>query len=146
MALFSKTEKIRFEHIDYAGIVFYPRYLQMLNGLVEDWFEEALDSPFASMHQTHGIPTVSLEVQFQRPARLGDVITKELWVNELGGSSIKCGFAFRSAEGELRLQGKVTLVYVKLENESGGIKSEAIPAAMREKISLYLTKKHEHGI
>jgi acyl-CoA thioesterase FadM len=43
MSYFIKQEKIRFQHIDYAGIVFYPRFLEMLNGLVEDWFEEALD-------------------------------------------------------------------------------------------------------
>ena len=39
---FIKTEKIRFKHVDYAGIVFYPRFLEMLNDLVEDWFEEVI--------------------------------------------------------------------------------------------------------
>jgi hypothetical protein len=40
MSQFTKQEKVRFQHVDYAGIVFYPRFLEMLNCLVEDWFEE----------------------------------------------------------------------------------------------------------
>jgi acyl-CoA thioesterase FadM len=63
---FTKTQKIRFKHVDFAGIVFYPRFLEMLNDLVEDWFEEALDRPFSKIHQTNGIPTVDLKVQFKK--------------------------------------------------------------------------------
>ena len=62
---FITTEKVRFQHVDYAGIVFYPRFLEMLNCLVEDWFAEALDRPFHQMHQTNGIPTVDLKIQFK---------------------------------------------------------------------------------
>ena len=47
---FTKQEKVRFKHVDYAGIVFYPRFLEMLNDLVEDWFEEAFDRPFSKIH------------------------------------------------------------------------------------------------
>ena len=39
---FTTTRKVRFEHCDPAGIVFYPRYFEMINGTVEDWFEEDL--------------------------------------------------------------------------------------------------------
>ena len=35
---FIKKEKVRFQHVDYAGIVFYPRFLEMLNCLVEDYY------------------------------------------------------------------------------------------------------------
>jgi 4-hydroxybenzoyl-CoA thioesterase len=58
---FVKQEKIRFQHVDYAGIVFYPRFLEMLNCLVEDWFEEALGRPFSQMHETNGIRAVDLK-------------------------------------------------------------------------------------
>ena len=91
---FIKTEKIRFKHVDYAGIVFYPRFLEMLNDLVEDWFEEALDRPFHEMHETNGIPTVDLKVQFKNAARLGQVLQKKLWVKNLGFASVLCGFEF----------------------------------------------------
>ena len=95
---FIKQEKIRFKHIDYAGIVFYPRFLEMLNDLVEDWFEEALDRPFSKMHETNGIPTVDLKVQFKNAARIGETLSKKLWVAELKSSSIVCGFQFTNQD------------------------------------------------
>ena len=80
---FTKQEKIRFKHIDYAGIVFYPRFLEMLNDLVEDWFEEALERPFSKMHETNGIPTVDFKVQFKNAARIGETLTKKLCITPL---------------------------------------------------------------
>lgn len=135
---FIKTEKIRFQHIDYAGIVFYPRFLEMLNCLVEDWFEEALGLPFSKMHQTHGIPTVDLKVQFKNAARLGDVLTKKLWVKELGGASLQCGFSFEDGNGKTCLEGEVTLVNVKIAEDRHGIKAEAFSEEMKQKITKFV--------
>ena len=134
---FTKQEKIRFKHIDYAGIVFYPRFLEMLNDLVEDWFEEALDRPFSKMHETNGIPTVDLKVQFKAPARLGEVITKKLWVKELRNSSVLCGFQFVKDNNTTVLEGEVTLVNVKIAEDRNEIKSEAFSEVIKNKIEKY---------
>ena len=145
---FTKQEKVRFQHIDYAGIVFYPRFLEMLNGLVEDWFEEALDRPFSKMHdprqsrtgqgQTNGIPTVDLKIQFKNAARLGEILTKKLWVKELKNSSILCGFEFENESNNLVLEGEVTLVNVKIQEDRQSIKAEPFSEEMKEKINKYL--------
>lgn len=134
---FTKQEKVRFQHVDYAGIVFYPRFLEMLNCLVEDWFEEALDRPFSKIHETNGIPTVDLKVQFKKAARLGDILTKSIWVKNLGGASLLCGFSFDDEEGKTCLEGEVTLVNVAFTDNRGGIKAEAFSEEMREKIMNY---------
>lgn len=138
MSYFIKQEKIRFQHIDYAGIVFYPRFLEMLNGLVEDWFEEALDRPFSKMHQTNGIPTVDLKVQFKKAARLGEILTKKLWVKELKSSSVVCGFRFEDESGNTCVEGEVTLVNVKIAEDRNSIKAEAFTEEMKEKISKFM--------
>lgn len=138
MNYFIKQEKIRFEHIDFAGIVFYPRYLEMLNALVEDWFEEALHRPFHKMHETNGIPTVDLKVQFKKAARLGETLTKELWVKELRSSSLICGFLFKNQDNETILEGEVTLVNVTIETDRKAIKSEPFKDEIRNKIAFYL--------
>jgi 4-hydroxybenzoyl-CoA thioesterase len=135
---FTKTEKIRFQHVDYAGIVFYPRFLEMLNCLVEDWFEEALDRPFSKMHETNGIPTVDLKVQFKKAARLGEVLTKHLWVKNLGGASILCGFRFEDEDGNTCLEGEVTLVNVAFNEEKNGMKAAPFSEEMKEKIKKYI--------
>lgn len=138
MNYFIKQEKIRFQHIDYAGIVFYPRFLEMLNCLVEDWFEEALDRPFSKMHQTNGIPTVDLKVQFKKAARLGETLTKKLWVKELKSSSVICGFRFEDENEMTCLEGEVTLVNVKISEDRNSIKAEAFNEEMKSKISKFI--------
>ncbi|KGO89996.1 acyl-CoA thioesterase [Flavobacterium suncheonense] len=138
MNYFIKQEKIRFHHIDFAGIVFYPRYLEMLNALVEDWFEEALHRPFHKMHESNGIPTVDLKVQFKKAARLGETLTKELWVKELRSSSLLCGFLFKNQDNETILEGEVTLVNVTIEADRKAIKSEPFNEEIRSKIAFYL--------
>ena len=135
---FIKQEKIRFQHVDYAGIVFYPRFLEMLNCLVEDWFEEALNRPFSKMHETNGIPTVDLKVQFKNAARLGEILTKKLWVKELKSSSVVCGFQFENEQKNTVLEGEVTLVNVKIQDDRNSIKSEPFNEKMKEKISKYI--------
>ena len=48
-AAYRKQVLIRFGDCDAAGIVFYPRYLDMFNSLVEDWFREKLDFSFTEI-------------------------------------------------------------------------------------------------
>ena len=135
--IFNKQEKIKFKHIDYAGIVFYPRFLEMLNDLMEDWFEEALDRPFSKMHETNGIPTVDLKIQFKNPARLGEVLTKKLWVKDIGFASVLCGFKFVNEKELTVLEGEVTLVNVKIADDREKIKAEGFTEEMKNKIMNY---------
>ena len=135
---FIKTEKIRFKHVDYAGIVFYPRFLEMLNDLVEDWFEEALHRPFSKIHETNGIPTVDLKVQFKKAARIGEILTKKLWVTHLGGASVTCGFRFEDEMGKTCLEGEVTLVNVAIAQDRNNIKAEPFNEDMKNKITSFI--------
>ena len=46
---FERALRVRFAHCDPAGIVFFPQYLVMFNGLVEDWFTDGLGVPYAEL-------------------------------------------------------------------------------------------------
>ena len=89
---------VRFAHVDPAGIVFYPRYFEMLNGAVEDWFA-SMGFDFRHLHQTLGLgaPTVRLEVDFKAPSRLGDALDFTLSVDRASARSctlrvrMRCG-------------------------------------------------------
>lgn len=137
MSYFIKEEQIRFRHTDFAGIVFYPRFLEMLNDLVEDWFDEALDRPFSKIHETNGIPTVDLKVQFKNAARIGEILTKKLWVKELKSSSVVCGFHFVNQQEKTVLEGEVTLVNVAIAEDRKTIKAEAFNDEVKKKIMNY---------
>ena len=70
------SQRVRFQHCDPAGIVFFPRYFEMVNATVEEWFAERLGMPFAEMHgpTQGGVPTASIRADFRAPSRLGDLL------------------------------------------------------------------------
>jgi 4-hydroxybenzoyl-CoA thioesterase len=89
------------------------------------------------MHETNGIPTVDLKIQFKNAARLGEILTKKLWVIELKNSSILCGFEFVNESENTVLAGEVTLVNVAFSPERNGIKAEPFSDEMKRLISNY---------
>lgn len=132
---FEKNQTVKFQHCDPAGIVFYPRFLEMLNELVEDWFSEELEFPFKDLHLGQGVPTADLKVSFRSPGRLGDVLTKSLFVSKLGKSSLTYAYIFTCGETVV-LEGEGTLVYVGLSDEK--LQAKAWPEAVAQKIELFL--------
>ena len=88
--VFSVEYPILFSHCDPAGIVYFPRFFDLLHRAMEDWFTFGLEERFADfiMKQKLGIPTVGTKVDFVGPARFGDLLKVELRVAKLGSSSI----------------------------------------------------------
>lgn len=131
--VFRNTVQVRFGHCDPAGIVFYPRYFEMLNDLVEDWFAQALDWPFDVMHAIDraGMPTAALDCRFHAPSRLGDRLTRELRVAHLGESSCVLDIRFAGPDGDARLTATPRLVCVNLEDLAPRPLPAGVRAAMR---------------
>lgn len=120
MAAFTHRIRVMFNHCDPAGIVFYPRYFEMTNEVVETFFDRAIGWPFARMHGTDrkGVPTVRIEARFQAASRLGEDLDWSLSVTRIGGASLDLAIAARADESA-RLDAAVTLVLVDL----GGMRS-----------------------
>ncbi|MCC7412641.1 MAG: acyl-CoA thioesterase [Gammaproteobacteria bacterium] len=117
---FTTEMLVRFHHCDPAGIVFYPRYFEMVNMVVEDWFAQALGASFPAMSAERGtaVPTVHVECDFVRVSQVGEVLIFELEVERLGTTSFTIQVrALR--DGELRLRARAVLVYVLLGNRYG---------------------------
>jgi 4-hydroxybenzoyl-CoA thioesterase len=118
-AEFQRARMIRFSDCDPAGIVFYPQYFVMLNGLVEDWVSEGLGIGYHALiaERRIGLPTVRLEADFRAVSRMGDQVMLGLAVERLGSRSmtlvLRC---FDPVSGELRMQVKQVLVTTSLES------------------------------
>lgn len=109
--MFTYTQKVMFKHCDPAGIVFYPRYFEMVNDTVEEFFDSALNHSFAQIHQTDSIPTAQINAVFSAPSRLGETLEIRLEVSRIGRSS--AGFSFETYCGDqLRFSAESTLVFV----------------------------------
>ncbi len=135
MPAFETRQKILFQHCDPAGIVFYPRYVEMFNAVTEAWFERGLELSFAElvMDRKKGVPTAHLEVSFKAPSRLGEELDFSLTVTKLGRSSVTLSIEAK-CDGEERLGGTVTLVHI----DGGRMKSEAWPEDLRSKIEKFV--------
>lgn len=134
MKTFSTQRLVRFSHCDPAGIVYFVNFFDMIGGLVEDWFREAVGLPFQEMHlqRRFGFPIVNTQCEFSRPCRLGDTLTLELTIARLGRSSIE--FAVRgSVEGEEKFRGRHKVAMVSLDT----YKATSIPPDMRARMAPY---------
>ena len=89
-AVFSVQRLVRFSDCDPAGMVFYPQYFVMLNGLVEDWFTQGLGVNYAHLlgPRRIGLPMVSLQADFKLPSRMGDTIALQLQLARKGRRSL----------------------------------------------------------
>jgi 4-hydroxybenzoyl-CoA thioesterase len=105
---------VRFGDCDAAGIVFYPRYLEMFNSLVEDWYRDELKFSFTEIvtRRSWGLPTVHLEVDFLAPSVFGDVLFAALSVTAIGSTSVNLQITLQGPDGADRVRGKVVLVLI----------------------------------
>lgn len=110
--IYSRIMPVEFNHCDPAGIVFYPRYFEMTNSLVENFFADVVGHSYAAMMDAgQGVPTARLEVNFKAPSRLGDKLEWTLHVVRIGASSVNF-VANATVEGRTRITADLTLVWV----------------------------------
>jgi len=115
--IYSKTFRIRHGHTDPAGIVFYPRYYELIAATIEDFFREVLDMPFGELHvrQRIGVPTVHIETTFFAPSHCDDEVTFSLSIAKLGRTSAT--FAIdATSDGERRLSTRHVIANVRLDD------------------------------
>jgi 4-hydroxybenzoyl-CoA thioesterase len=135
-AVFERTLRIRFAHCDPAGIVFYPQYLVLFNGLVEDWVSEGLGIPYAALiaERRIGLPTVRLECDFRAVSRMGEDLVFGLAVERLGTRSLTLAIDVRHAD-ELRVSARQVLVSTDLASH----RAIALPPDLRAAVEAFGT-------
>jgi 4-hydroxybenzoyl-CoA thioesterase len=138
---YRKQILVRFGDCDAAGIVFYPRYLDMFNSLVEDWCREELDFSFSEIvtRRGWGLPTVHLEVDFIAPSVFGEVLSAMLSVTALGKTSINLNILLQGPDAADRVRGKVTLVVIDRKQH----RAIPIPDEVRAKILNFQSDSNE---
>jgi 4-hydroxybenzoyl-CoA thioesterase len=126
---------IRFAHCDPAGIVFFPRYLEMFNNLVEDWCREELGFTFAEIHKGRGwgMPTVHLDVDFIAPSFIAEVLSASLKVHAIGRTSLTLAIEFRGPDGGERVRAQMVVVLT----DPKSLRAVAIPDDLRTRIAAF---------
>lgn len=128
--------QVRFRHCDPAGIVFYPRYFEMINDLVEEWFDQGMDLSFHMLHEQRrlGTPLASVQCDFSAPSRWHEMLRQELRLLHVGGASLRAQVRFDGPGGQRRLSAELTIVLVDLHS----MKPVPIPADIRARMQPFL--------
>ena len=131
-------QKILFKHCDPAGIVFYPRYFEMMNDCVEAFFNRALGYSFVEVHKDGGgVPTAEITTRFTAPSRMGDQLTLHLTVRSLGRTSMGIRITARQGD-DTRFEMQSTLVHI-----NNTARPHPWPDAIRDKVQGYLEKTQD---
>jgi len=131
---FTRSVPIRFSHCDPAGIVYFPHYFDMFNGLIEDWYEEELGHNYAAliMDSQYGFPIVHIDCDFKIPSLMGEIIDLTLLVERVGRSSLGITIVCHR-NGLERLRAHMITAMMSLKTR----KPMPLPQALRDKIESY---------
>ena len=111
---YTREIQIEFNHCDPAGMVFYPRYFEMINSVIENFFADVVGRSFADIHEAagSGVPTVNIETKFMHPSRLGEIVLFALRVSKLGQSSATFAIT-ASLHEKKRMHTNITVVWME---------------------------------
>ncbi len=136
-AAFTRNVPIRFSHCDPAGIVYFPHYFNMFNGVIEDWYTEELGYNYAEliMGSQFGFPFVQLECDFKIPSRMGDRLDMTLLIERIGRSSLSL-LIVGHHDGIERLRARTVTARMALASR----RSVELPASLRQAFEAYAAK------
>lgn len=131
---FTRSVPIRFSHCDPAGIVYFPHYFDMFNGVIEDWYTFELKHDYTEliMGGRHGFPFVRIECDFRVPSRMGDTIDLTLLVERIGRSSVGIAIVCHR-DGYERLRAHMVNAMISLSTG----KSVPLPDDLRAAMAAY---------
>lgn len=127
----STRRVIEWSECDPAGIVYYPRYSEMLDANTNGLFQTATGLTKRQLQAAHGIvgwPMVETQVSFASPATYGDEVVVESRIARFGTSSIEIAHRIAHADGRTIAEGRDKRVWAA-PKEGGGIRAAPLPAA-----------------
>jgi acyl-CoA thioester hydrolase len=113
--------------------VYYSRYLEMLEGARGEFFRH-LGCPFLGMQEAGtAFPVIGLQISYKGLARYDDLLTIEVFLNELGGIRLSFGFRILNAGGTLLAEGETRHVCASTDE-----KPKRLPKDLIEKLQPFL--------
>lgn len=128
--------KVRFEDVDFARIVYYPRLFGYCHSVFEDFFAAEAGMTYADVLQKRGVgfPVVSAKADFKWPLRFGDTCRISMEPIRLGRRSLACRYLMYLGESDrLCAEVEVTSAVVSMED----LTPVDLPADLRAVLEKY---------
>ena len=128
MSAFTTQQKVRFGHVDPAGIAYYPRIFDYIHEAFEELWEHHVGVRYYSLigEQRLGFPLVHSDVDFRRPVRFGDRPLVRITCFKLGRSSLGLRYLYE-LDDAVCLDARMITASIDLDT----LKSIAMPEAYR---------------
>lgn len=139
--LFRTSRMLRFGDCDISGTAYFPSYLDILNGVNEEFWTH-IGYPWHKIiwKERWGTPTVHLSCDFSKPSLFGQTLFFELAVVRVGKSSVT--FRHRITCGdEVRWTSRQVLAASDLDKHT----SIPWPEAVRDTLNDWLTDEETLG-
>jgi 4-hydroxybenzoyl-CoA thioesterase len=128
---YTSVQKIRFDDVDGAGIVYYPRFLHLCHAAFEDFFDAAAPFSYPELiaRRRLGFPTVHIDADFKAPLAYGDTAIVTLTVTSVGTSSVKTRYEIRrKRDSALAFVAVITTVFISLDTQKSMPLSDELKA------------------
>ena len=138
---FTLRRQIEFNHCDPAGMVFYPRYFEMISATIERFLADEIDYGWTTMGANtggFGTPMGQIDVRFRNPSYLGEWLDFSLGLTRLGRSSATFEIIC-TGDGQTRFVCNATIVHA----DTGGGKAQPWPDAARAAMTRFLDTSEE---
>lgn len=137
--IFRTERELRFGDCDISGTAYFPSYLNILNGVNEEFWSH-LGYPWHEIiwKERWGTPTVHLSCDFSKPSFFGETLKFDLAVVRIGGSSVTFWHRISCGE-ELRWASKQVLAASDLDKHT----SLRWPDHVRKTLEAWLSDEKE---
>jgi 4-hydroxybenzoyl-CoA thioesterase len=127
--MFSFERPIRFEDVDAARIVFFPRFFNYAHEAMEAFFDR-LEGGYHGLviGRSVGLPAVHVEADFKSPLRYGDRVRIGVAVERVGTTSVTLRFDMTKVADGTPV---ATLRHVVVSTDLHAMKSRPFPDDVR---------------
>jgi len=134
--------QVRFDDVDYARIVYYPRLFSYCHWVFEDFFGRELGVSYAEVltQRRVGFPVVSAKADFRSPLRFGDVCRVQMEAAQIGRRSLTTRYRLYQGESDL-LCAEVEVVAACIDMDS--FRAVDLPGFVREAFVRHLASHPE---
>jgi acyl-CoA thioesterase FadM len=128
---------VRFGSCDPAGIVYTPEYLNLFNGVIEDWYSEALGLSYHELvgKRRTGLGYAHVSADFAQPSSMGDVLDVAVIVRQIGRTSVT--FTVHAFKSGIEC---VRTTFVTVTTSLVDHKAIALPDDLRRALSAYQSR------
>lgn len=132
-SVFQYHHRVIYGECTVGNHVYYSRYLEMLEEARGEFFRH-LGCPFLALQEAGtAFPVIGLQISYKGMARYDDLLTVEVFLNELAGIRLSFGYRVLNAAGLLLAEGETRHICASTDE-----KPKRLPKDLIEKLQPYL--------